>query len=93
MTTEHAPTTTAAPATPHTASPELKVVLVVRAGLPTDQALNAAPPWEQLTVLCLTETARRARSYEAYLSALIATSESDTDIVRLILAGHPDGSI
>lgn len=39
------------------------------------------------TVLCLTETARRARTYEAYLADLAATTESDADLVGTIVAG------
>ncbi|MDX3101439.1 DUF2000 family protein [Nonomuraea angiospora] len=39
------------------------------------------------TVLCLTETARRARTYEAYLTALAATTESDADLVGMIVTG------
>jgi len=131
---------TNAPGTPQPPSdPPLKVVLVVRDGLPTNQAVNAATVLgasigtrlglplgpeavdatgtryhgivttpvpilttgaaeltrlhrlagerEQLTVLCLTETARRARTYEAYLTDLAATTESDTDLVGIIVAG------
>ncbi|MFD2416992.1 DUF2000 domain-containing protein [Amycolatopsis pigmentata] len=134
-----APSPSPAPAVPHSASRELKVVLVVRQDLPTSQAVNAATVLgasvgtalrlplgpdavdatgtrysgivttpvpilatdsaeltrlyrlaserEQVTVLCLTETARRARTYEAYLGDLAATPESDTDIVGLVVAG------
>lgn len=129
--------------TPGTAQPPsdppLKVVLVVRDGLPTNQAVNAATVLgasigtrlglplgpeavdatgtryhgivttpvpilttdaaeltrlhrlagerDQLTVLCLTETARRARTYETYLADLAATTESDADLVGMIVAG------
>src|SRR3954467_7875542 len=131
---------TIAPAGPQQPSdPPLKVVLVVRDGLPANQAVNAAtvlgasigtrlglplgpeavdatrpryhrivtPPVpilttgaaeltrlhrlagerEQLTVLCLTETARRAPPHGASLTALAATTESDTDLVGMIVAG------
>ncbi len=39
------------------------------------------------TVLTLTEVARRARTYEAYLADLAAAEQADTDIVALIVAG------
>ncbi|WP_255683263.1 DUF2000 family protein [Actinokineospora sp. PR83] len=42
---------------------------------------------EQLTVLCPTETARRARTYEACLADLAATTESDADLVGMIVTG------
>jgi hypothetical protein len=42
---------------------------------------------EDLTVLALTEAARRARTYEAYLNDLAAELNADTTIVGLIIAG------
>lgn len=133
------PATSPASVVPDSASRELKVVLVVRAGLPTNQAVNAATVLgasvgtllglplgpdavdatgtryrgivttpvpiltadpaeltrlyrlagerEQLTSLCLTETARRARTYEAYLADLAATAEADSDLVGVLFAG------
>ena len=120
-------------------SRNLKVVLVVRDGLPINQAVNAATVLgasvgtalslplgpdafdasgnryagivttpvpilvataeeltglnrlahrrEGVTVLCLTETARRARTYDDYLADLADTPYADTDIVGLIAAG------
>lgn len=120
-------------------SRHLKVVLVVRNGLPINQAVNAATVLgasvgtalslplgpdafdasgtcfagivttpvpilvataEELTVLhrlahardevavvCLTETARRARAYDAYLGDLAATPNADAEIIALIAAG------
>lgn len=118
---------------------EPKVVLVVRSGLPVNQAVNAATVLgasigttlslplgpaavdasgtgyagivttpvpiltadseeltglfrsgsasEDLTVLTLTETARRARTYAAYVSDLAGELDADTAIVGLIIAG------
>jgi hypothetical protein len=120
-------------------SPRLKVVLVVRDGLPLNQAVNAAAVLgasvgtalslprgpdavdasgtryagivttpvpilvatteeltalhrlaqarDQVAVLCLTETARRARTYDAYLGDLAATPDADADIIGLVAAG------
>lgn len=117
----------------------LKVVLVVRAGLPANQSVNAATVLgasvgsvlalplgpvavdgsgtsfsgivttpvpilvadpdaltalfraasrrDDLTVLTLTETARRARSYEAYVSDLAVTARADADLVGVLVAG------
>lgn len=42
---------------------------------------------EDATVLALTEIARRARTYEAYLADLAASEHADADIVALMLAG------
>jgi hypothetical protein len=42
---------------------------------------------EQLRVACLTDTARRARSYEDYLVDLAATPDADADITALVVAG------
>jgi hypothetical protein len=42
---------------------------------------------ENRTVLTLTETALRARTYAAYLSDLAAEPDADTAIVGLIIAG------
>jgi hypothetical protein len=127
--------------TPTTRPDEPKVVLVVRTGLPVNQAVNAATVLgasigttlslplgpgavdacgtgyagivttpvpiltadseeltglfrrssarEDLTVLTLTEAARRARTYEAYLNDLAAKLNADTTIVGLIIAGTP----
>jgi hypothetical protein len=38
-------------------------------------------------VACLTEAARKARSYESYLDDLAATTGADEDIVALCIAG------
>ncbi|MCG8917687.1 DUF2000 domain-containing protein [Actinokineospora sp. PR83] len=38
-------------------------------------------------MLCPTETARRARTYEACLADLAATTESDADLVGMIVTG------
>ncbi|MFB9965713.1 DUF2000 family protein [Sinosporangium siamense] len=43
---------------------------------------------EETTVLALTEVARQARTYEAYLADLAQAPDADTDIVALILAGR-----
>ena len=40
-----------------------------------------------VTVACLTEVARKARTYEAYLDDLAATEDADADIVATIIAG------
>jgi len=121
-------------------SRNLKVVFVVRDGLPLNQAVNAATVLgasvgtalclplgpdafdasgtryagivttpvpilvatteeltvlhglaqrrEDVTVLCLTETARRARTYDAYLADLAATPDADAEILGLIAAGQ-----
>lgn len=42
---------------------------------------------DQLDVRCLTDTARRARSYEEYLTTLAATPDADADITALVVAG------
>ncbi|MEU4450422.1 DUF2000 domain-containing protein [Nocardioides sp. NPDC023903] len=42
---------------------------------------------ERLVALSLTETARRARTYEVYLASLADTDEADLDIAALIVAG------
>lgn len=44
--------------------------------------------YDELTVLCLTETARKARTYEEYLTALATTQAADEDIVALLIAGR-----
>ncbi|MEV5502990.1 Glu/Leu/Phe/Val dehydrogenase dimerization domain-containing protein [Nonomuraea fuscirosea] len=59
----------------------------VRENLVLDQSHRLAGEREQLTVLCLTETLRRARTYDAYLTDLAATTESDADLVGVIVAG------
>lgn len=48
---------------------------------------RAANTHNELTVLCLTETARRARTYEDYLTALAETDAADDDILGLVIAG------
>lgn len=136
-----APTTTATPQSETgSRAEEVRVVLVVRDGLPTNIAVNAAAvlgasigtardlprgpaavdasetryagivttpvpvlvadsaalaelfgkasAQQDSTVLALTEVARRARTYQDYLSDLAQTSESDADIVALIVAGR-----
>jgi hypothetical protein len=45
-----------------------------------------------LQVACLTEVARRARSYESYVEDLAAATEADADIVALSVAG-PRGRV
>lgn len=42
---------------------------------------------EDTTVLALTEVARRARTYEAYLADLAAAEHAETDVVALVVAG------
>ncbi|WP_461154307.1 DUF2000 family protein [Saccharopolyspora tripterygii] len=42
---------------------------------------------ESVRIACLTEVARRARAYDAYLHDLATTSRADTDIVALCIAG------
>ena len=42
---------------------------------------------EQLRVACLTDTARRARSYGEYLTTLAETPDADADITALVVAG------
>jgi hypothetical protein len=42
---------------------------------------------EGVAVLCLTEAARRARTYDAYLGDLAATPDADAEILALIAAG------
>lgn len=48
---------------------------------------RAANTDERLVALSLTETARLARTYEAYLTSLAETYEADLDIAALIVAG------
>ena len=48
---------------------------------------RAANTDERLVALSLTETARLARTYEAYLTTLAETHEADLDIAALIVAG------
>ncbi|MFJ2755444.1 DUF2000 domain-containing protein [Nocardioides sp. NPDC087217] len=48
---------------------------------------RAANTDERLVALSLTETARRARTYEAYLTSLADTDEADLDIAALVVAG------
>ena len=48
---------------------------------------RAANSNQELTVLCLTETARQARTYEDYITALADTDAADQDIIGLIIAG------
>lgn len=48
---------------------------------------RAANTDERLVALSLTETARRARTYEAYLTSLADTDEADLDIAARIVAG------
>ncbi|GMA23568.1 hypothetical protein GCM10025864_13270 [Luteimicrobium album] len=126
--------------TQSTRSAEVKVVLVVREGLPSNLAANAAAvlgasigavrdlplgpdavdasgtvyegivttpvpvlvtgaeelrvlfrqaaAQEGTTVLALTEVARQARTYDAYLSDLAQAREADADIVALVVAGR-----
>jgi len=124
----------------HTRALDVKVVLVVREGLPANLAANAAAvlgasigttrelplgpdavdasgtvydgivttpvpvliaspdgletlfrqasAQDETTVLALTEVARQARTYEAYLSDLARTPAADSDIVALVVAGR-----
>jgi hypothetical protein len=43
---------------------------------------------DETTVQALTEVARQARTYEAYLSDLARTPAADSDIVALVVAGR-----
>ncbi|GAA3551862.1 hypothetical protein GCM10022222_39320 [Amycolatopsis ultiminotia] len=43
---------------------------------------------EDNRVLALTEVARRARTYDAYLADLARATDTDTDIVALVIAGR-----
>lgn len=42
---------------------------------------------DTVQVACLTEVARKARSYETYLDDLAVTTDADEDIVALCIAG------
>ncbi|TCC52235.1 DUF2000 domain-containing protein [Kribbella capetownensis] len=42
---------------------------------------------DELTVLCLTETARQARTYDDYLTTLATTNAADSNIIGLVIAG------
>jgi hypothetical protein len=49
---------------------------------------RTASAQQDTTVLALTEVARQARTYEAYLADLARAENTDTDIVALIVAGR-----
>jgi hypothetical protein len=51
------------------------------------ELFNRASADATITVACLTEVARQARTYESYLADLAATEDADADIVATVVAG------
>ena len=63
----------------------IPVLVVDRAGM--QELFSRASADATVTVACLTEVARKARTYEAYVDDLAATEDADADIVATIIAG------